>query len=280
MELNIKHIFKYLLLMPLMVAFTVACSKYDSPENVHYDDYGIVYTYNNPDIPKANFYIVRDDGVTLYIKALNTSGEFIPTDGQRVRCNYEILSKVASDASTTRVAGVDEYGIKLYSIFDVRTKDPVKQSFEDEDPEWWEQNIGTDPLVKVTKMYYSGKYVNVEFTYLRKSDVDHFVNLVVSEPDEKGVVKAVICHNADGDMPQGGNTGSFREVTSEVSFDLSTLIPEDKDSVMIEFEWLEYGRQLPRTESKLFTRNPKGNTLIVGSIDSERTSYHYWDDIR
>lgn len=254
-----------------------ACSKYDSPDNLHYEDYGTAYTYDGN--PAADYYIVRDDGVTLYIKSNQLLGKYTAKDGQRVKCNYEILTTNPE----TRSQSVVEHEIKLYSISDVLKKDPVWQDFVDEDFEKRRDSIGNDPLVKVKKMFYSGKFVNVEFTYLRQANLEkpitHLITLVVDDADEKGVVKARIYHNANGDLPSG-NEGSFAIHEYEMSFDLSSVIPEGQESVMIEFEWQERGRQETSVARKLFTRNPTGNTLIVGSWNGDGTLYHYSDEMR
>lgn len=240
-----------------------ACSKYDNPENVHITAYGSVVRYNGSG-EEADYYLRQDDGATLFVKDF-WGNELFTTDGQRVKFNYEIMD----DAEGTRAQVSGEiYDIRLYYISKVLELDTVALSFIMEDEEHRRDSIGTDPLGQITRMFFSGNYVNVQYTYWKKKNTSHEINLVVDDMNTtEDEVTVYICYNANGDAPESSESGFSRE-ESEVSFNIGSLIPVGKNSIRIRFEWKEFakGKTTEKMTTRVFSLDPGANKQIVGSL--------------
>ncbi len=237
-----------------------ACSKYDSPENVHITAYGSVIRHAGTD----DYYLRQDDGATLFVKDL--WGYVQCVDGLRVKFIYEIMD---NPAGTRTTANGEIYDVTLYYISPVPERDTVALSFIMEDEEHRQDSIGNDPLAGITGLFFSGDYVNVEYAYWRKGEGPHNMNLVVDDVNVKeGEVTVEIRHNAAGDVPEGSTTG-FERIESEVSFYIRSLVPAGKNSLRIRFVWKEYGKSRPMERTGEYKVAPGTNKpIIVGSVKS------------
>ncbi|MDL2320217.1 NigD-like protein [Alistipes sp. OttesenSCG-928-B03] len=219
----------------MLAAVVSACASLDESElTMRKLDYGTARTIDGDEY---NYYLVRDDGALLYI--VENGAKNIPVvDGERWKFTYDVISE------NTEVAG-EAYDIKLYTIKNVNRKKPVfRLSEDDEDFESWDAEMGHDNLRRVDKgrVWFLGRYLNVEYTYLKKADLNKYpvVNLV-AEQREDGVWELEIRCNANGNVPEADNKADFVEAESEVSFDLVSLFDKmGSTTASVEVTWLEY----------------------------------------
>lgn len=254
----------------MALAAVFACSKYDSPDDVHITAYGSAVKYNGTGV--ADYYLLQDDGAILYIKNLLWDYELYK-DGQRVKFNYEIMDD--SGGSRTAASG-ETHDITLYYISMVPEYDTVALSFIMGDEEHRQDSIGNDPLGEITKMFFSGGYLNVEYTYWKRGTQSHDIRLVVDDINAtENEVTVYIRHNANGDAPKGTESG-FSRNESEVSFSIGSLIPAGKNSITVNFIWTEYAKGknktwndvVERTEQRVFSLGSGPNKQIVGSVQN------------
>ncbi len=248
--------------MAFMAFAAFACSKYEGKENVHITAYGSAVEYNGEG--ETDYYLLQDDGAILYIeKNVWPHEEIAP--GQRVKFKYEIMG---SPSETRTTASGEVYDIALYYITMVPEWDPVSLSFINGNMEHRQDSIGNDPLAGITRMFFSGDYVNVEYAYWKKEIRPHNVNLVVDDTEaHDGEVTVEIRFNANGDVPAGSTSG-FSRIDTEVSFNIRSLVPAGEHSVNINFVWKEYGGSEPRRTRGVYTLDAGSSRPIVGSVES------------
>lgn len=259
---GLKQISRGLIIVSAIFA-VVACSKFDKQEKVHITAYGSTVEYDGEGV--ADYYLLQDDGAILYIKNLLWDYERYK-DGQRVKFNYEIMDE---HAATRTTASGETHDITLYYISMVPEWETVPMSFlTEEGQEHRQDSIGNDPLAGITRMFFSGDYVNVEYAYWKKENKPHNMNLVVDDMTaEEGEVRVEIRHNANGDVP-GNSTSGFEYKISEVSFNIRSLIPAGKNSAKIRFVWKEYGKSGPMEKTAVYSPGLSSNRPIVGSVEN------------
>lgn len=171
-----------------------------------------------------NFNIELDNGSVLYISASNV---FIHPDSvinnMRVVANYTILGDMQKNES-----GKVDYMVKLNSIASILSKDPVMSSTADLDA------LGNDPI-DVVDIWFGGKFLNFKFNLYMNSKV-HFINLLVDETNpnaDADNVYVILKHNAYGDAKNAYRTGF-------VSFDLTSLLPEGKNTMKVHVSFVNY----------------------------------------
>lgn len=273
-----RHILKSLLIVPLTLAVAFGCSKYDNPDNLHFTDYGMACKYESGG-SGPDYFLLRDDGATLYIKNLLWDYEKFG-DGQRVKFDYEIMD---NPGGTRMTASGRTYDITLYYISMIPEWAPVPLSFILEDEEHRQDSIGNDPLGEITKMYFSGNHVNLTYTYWKKQNEPHNMSLVVDDIEgTDDEITVYIRHNGNGDVPKGTES-NFSRKKSEVSFSVESLVPAGRSSVSIKFVWQEYEKGKNKTwedveeksETRTFSLYGNSDKQIVGNID-ERAPSHYF----
>lgn len=200
------------LFLTLMVLLS-SCSKIMDEEQYY-------VSYGNIGLDGSTWYIHTDYGNRLDI--LNDgSVNFNFSEGTRVVACYEV-DGVPVDTT---------YTIYLRTIMKVLTKSPVSLSLLT--PEETE-NIGDDP-VNLVEAWFGRGYLNINFELFRNNPtVLHFINLVYDDAgssDDQLVFE--LRHNAFNDL---ASIYSFEIV----SFDISSLLPEDKSKINIVIKWVDY----------------------------------------
>ena len=248
--------------MACVALAALACSKYEDKKNVHITAYGLTVEYRGEGA--ANYSLLQDDGAILYIEKNAWPHEEV-APGQRVKFKYEIID---SPSETRTMASGEVHDIALYYITMVPEWDPVPLSFILEDEEHRQDSIGNDPLAGISRLFFSGDYVNVEYSYWKKEIKPHNMNLVVDDMQAvEGEVRVEIRHNANGDMP-GSSMAGFERKYRDVSFNIRSLVPPGENSVKIKFVWKESGKSKPVEKTGVFTLDSGAGKPIVGSVES------------
>lgn len=187
---------------------------------------------------QPQFELILDDETVMNIVQNNV---YFPTDDAlvddtRVIVNFSILNERTLD-------GQKYYDIRLNAMQEILSKKPVySSSVEDE--------LGNDPI-DVDQSWFGGRYLNVNF-YLElqtNSDVKHFINLLVNEEHPNANADNVyveLRHNAYNEKPQERTFG-------RISFDISELIPEGRNSVTVHLQYTNYAGDTV-TESRVYSR--------------------------
>lgn len=168
----------------------------------------------------SHYDILTDEGKILYPEYPYSPTGGI-TDGKRVALSYSITE-----------ARMDGYSVRIRAMEPILTKNPVHSTgltVAEED------SLGHDPVHIVDAWFGGDVYLNVDFDILRSDpDIVHYVNLWVNDdastPDRKVVV---FRHNDNADLRHNWASGS-------VSFKVDGLIPVDRDSVKVVFQWETY----------------------------------------
>ena len=222
----------------------------------------------------SKYAIRRDDGSRLIINDGIALRSEDAKEGMRVYTHYGILASERDDSS---LDGGMNYYIRLYGIQDVLTKAPVLQSFINGNEQHRTDSIGNDPI-NVSEAWFGGNYLNMEFYIPVKgnSSTAHFINLVVDDvaPATNDTVYVTLRHNAYDDKPGEGRVpGDYRWAWGNVSFDLTSLLPEGATSVPVKLTWTGYkggnfGETEVHTESGVFTLSAATKALAGGLNDS------------
>lgn len=267
---------KLLLLLFAAAPLFTAC---DDDEDYYYVHNGDMWsTYGNLekiDNGSCQKYAIRmDDGDRLIV----TDGMFFSADegdeGMRVHVRY---AYVGSERGEAGLNGTMDYYIRLYGINEVLCKEPVKQSFINENEEHRQDSIGNDPI-NVTDAWLGGKYLNVEFQVLVKnnSDVKHFINLVQEDVEtHNDTVYVYLRHNAyeDGIDLAGTNQieRDYRWNFGRVSFDLTPILGENQTSTPIKFIWTAFNREITSTVQCSET----GTFTLSNDLEAETGLYRH-----
>ncbi|WP_176554874.1 NigD-like C-terminal domain-containing protein [Butyricimonas sp. Marseille-P3923] len=264
-----KRTWKIALMLSLFIAVFAACDDDDEYYYVgggsSWISYGNLEKIDNG--TRSKYAIRRDDGSRLIVTegyGINSSDA---EEGLRVFANYSILG---SERDGTGLEGRMNYYIRLYRITDVLTKDPVKLSFIKENEEVRQDSIGNDPI-NVSEAWFGGKYLNVEFRIPVKSgsSTKHFINLVEDDVvAHNDTVYVTLRHNAYGEAPKDGDRANHVWSRGMVSFDLTSIVPEGKQSVPVKLLWTEYKNGSIET----VTREDSGTYTLSGSNEEEADS--------
>lgn len=179
------------------------------------------------------FDIRLDDGTWLEID--NSQSVTGIKDGDRVVFTYTLVGEADPVDGNKRFIAV------LNHYYKVLGKEPVLQSFIDEDYQHRQDSIGNDPI-RVDDAWFGGEYLNIWFSVARRRSTNelHFINLVADNVEWDGeVLDVYLRHNGYEDVPSAGS-GSFVYGQSLVSFDLTGLIPEGQSGVGIRLHWTAY----------------------------------------
>ena len=147
--------------------------------------------------------VEKEDG--RWILQSDNCGELIPA-------NPGLLATFDADNENQRIIAafnfIDKdnranYGVELYDLYRVVTKDVYLMPANDEEKN---DSIGNDPIY-VKRIMTSPKHINFCFTVLgNNSDIKHFINLVAvgdnAQPDADGTLHVELRHNNEGDHPR------------------------------------------------------------------------------
>ena len=156
---------------------------------------------------------------------------------------------IIADGVSVKGDGAKEGGLE-----EVLTKAPILQSFVDADEAHRQDSIGNDP-VAVSKAWFGGKYLNLEFNIPVQpaSSTSHMLNLVQDDVTAHGdTVCLTFRHNAFGDKPSDNErkgNGKLYWSWGNVSFDLSTIVPAGETSVPVKLIWEGYTDGGAKTET-------------------------------
>lgn len=244
-----------------------ACSEYDDPNDDQIlTDYGTAHKYEGTGV--VDYFFTRDDGAILLIN--NPVWDEEVADKQRVKLYYRIDGETAGTSLTT-VSTVAVYNITLFAMIEVPVRKPVmKSSAASGDI----AGLGDDPLERITKMFFSGGYLNVEYRIQADEEARHDLNLVADDttintdenPDKNtnGVITLYIRY--DSDAGSKGISSNLTDQESEVSFDMQSireLFPEESRPVTLEIVWRESGKGTV-TKTVVYTLDPLSYKQIVG----------------
>ena len=215
-----NRLFKIIIMASVAIISFVSCNDDDTMVVAKYwAAYGEVVGQDR------DFYIKVDNGAILHPSA--ASNNFVVEGGERVWALYTLLDSPAPN----------EYVVHLHALVDILTKDPVLSSSLDTQEKV--DSIGNDPINVIGAGFSAQKYLNIEFEVLSQAYTykKHFLNLVVMEDestDDQVVVE--FRHNAEGIGEQVWKTGT-------VSFDITSLVPQGKESVKVVLRWTNYQGQ-------------------------------------
>ncbi|MCD7938027.1 MAG: NigD-like protein [Tannerellaceae bacterium] len=234
------------LFLPLFVL--IACDNDDdsySLNNFRVD----IATVENPN-NDAYFYLVRDNGVRLWVAATNYPA-YKPESGQRVLADYTLLS------DRPEGSGYD-HDVKLNSAYNILTKDIVELTPANE------ATLGDDPI-GIRELWIGSDYLNIRF-YYGGYNKTHYINLALDETKvySDGKVHLELRHNDNGDA----NTYRYNGF---VSFRLRSLLEDmviTTSSVDLVIHVREYD-----DEDKVYNVTYKFNDENHSSVDFDRDDY-------
>lgn len=268
-------ILKMFVLLSLVSIFITACDNDDDNYYVVNGDTWVSYGCLEKMEGERNtgWAIRRDDGCRLIaVEGQKIEGKDFK-EGSRVYARYSVIGSVR-DAEG--LEGYMNYYIRLYGYQDVLTKQPVKQSFIDGNEAHRQDSIGDDPLC-VVGAWFGGKFLNVEFVVPVKenSQERHFINVVMDDVTfHNDTVYLTLRHNAYQDRPLAGeDIWGKRYVwnTGNVSFDLTSVLPDNATSVPVKLLWKEYKKNSTEIEqmsdSGLFTIVPWAVKFVQGGLN-------------
>ncbi len=266
---------RMLMLLSLMTVFFSACNNDDDEYYVMNGDTWL--SYGNLEKIKgdknAAWAVRRDDGCRLIVvEGVAIDGNALKEDA-RLYVRYAIVRSLRDE---TGLEGYMNYYVRLYGYKKVLAKSPVKQSFIDANEAHRQDSIGDDPI-QVTEAWFGGKYLNVEFAVPIKenSQEKHFINVVMDDVKmHNDSVYLTLRHNAYGDRPVAGksvwNKGYVWSV-GNVSFDLTSILPEGATSVPVKLMWKDYKKDstevLQLSDSGIFTIAPWATKSLSDSLN-------------
>mgnify|MGYP000944187463 FL=1 len=209
-----------------------------------YISYGVVHT------SQSGFVIRTDGGNTLRILE-NRHQTYPLQDGKRLIVNYTILG--------TNPTG---YDVRINELADLLTKNPVSSSALSPHQQ---DSIGNDPI-EITDIWLGGeKYLNINFSIYRNDPgLLHFVNLVVNDEVSTAERKVLQFRHNEYDDDR------VRLVPGRVSFDVSSLLAQDLDSVKLVVTWKTYNQSV-RKDSGYYKR-PEQTAAFVAPESSPKGS--------
>lgn len=238
-----KRIVKYLSVLVSLTLVLSACDNYDDLEYSRWVGYGMVVMDEGDDDDDFQgtdkyFTIMMDGGYVL--KVVNYHSSTIKVRNEdRVYANFAKLEEFKLDSN-----GDLSCPVQLFDIVKISSKDYIKQSDVDKE-EGLDELLGSDPI-KVTDVWFGGKYLNLQFTYpvdRTTPQTTHTINLLYYdvEPSADGVLNLYIRHNAFTDVPTSSTIKNYGTGKKLVSFDIASLIPEGHESVKVRVHWRQYG---------------------------------------
>lgn len=164
------------------------------------------------------FVACDDDNFTYYTDMATVENEdgrlLLQSDncGELIPVNPGLLASFDADKDNQRIIAAfnftdkdnrANYGVELYDIYRVLTKDVYRMPANDEEKN---DSIGNDPIA-IKRIMTSPKHINFYFTvYGNRSDIKHFINLITvgdnAEPDADGTLHVEFRHNNEGDHPR------------------------------------------------------------------------------
>lgn len=253
-----KNVFKLGIMLGLLAVGLTACSDDDDDHSARYRSYGMILDENDSGADGYN--IITDRGSVLIPDADRLPNVTVKNN-DRVIAYYSILN------NKKPVEGEDQtYGVWLTHLYKVLSKQPVLLSFVNENEEHREDSIGNNPI-RINDTWFGGKYLNIDYSIARhrNSTVQHMLNLVADDidfdDDGYGYMRVFLRHNGYDDVPTIGTADSFVYSRGLVSFDLTSLLPEGRNSLNIILYWRSYtdGFGSPREFSDRGTFTPYGS---------------------
>lgn len=164
------------------------------------------------------FIACDDDDFTYYTDMATVENEdgrlILQSDncGELIPENPGLLASFDADNENQRIIAAfnfidkdnrSNYGVELYDIYRVLTKDIYQMPADDETKN---DSIGNDPIV-INRIMTSPKHINFYFMVRgNHSDIKHFINLITvgdnPEPDADGTLHMEFRHNNEGDHPR------------------------------------------------------------------------------
>ena len=274
-----KKIFFYCAVLLAGVFATTSCSTKDDVNYVV--NYQSWESYGTAESPTKDGYSVirRDDGAKLII--LYSNGDnFNAEVGQRIIFSYDIIKDMSEGDIFNKT-----YTIALHDALKILTKGVVDQSFINEDPTHREDSLGNDPILKIDKAWFSGKFLNLNliYPYTPSLGVSHMLSLVYdnANSDSTAVVVLTLHHNAYRDTIN--NTRALKETrnsynsiyttSARTAYDISSILPEGQTSVKIVLKRVEYNDKLQEV-----VRSSEA-TFRLSPDDESRSENEEWDNI-
>lgn len=240
----------------LKIAFVLSIFALQSC-NIHdgYDFDSYWLSYGTINVEDSDFKIDIDEGDVLSVKSSLMSG-YEPEAGQRIIANYSILSD-----NSTKTEESKTYDVRLNSVYEILTKEPIKESFIAEDSEIRNDSIGNSP-VKVKDVWLSAnKYLNVSFDILYSDySTQHFINLVWNdiEVDSEGYVNVYLRHN---DYDDARTQWGF----CLASFNISDIISSGQSQIKLRFNWTDYNGS-EKSETVVMENEEGAQGATVGGV--------------
>lgn len=219
-----RYIRRLIILLPVFF-LAVSCMKESEKDSLYYFSLGEIESVGN-EWDDYLFKIVLDNETMLIVVDYATEIiELVKED--RVFFTYTNLGPAGTEG------GKRAYYAKIIGFDHIISKPVIKESFIRENQEHRQDSIGDD-LIMVKKMWFGGRFLNIEFEYLRKnmSEEPHMINLVwddLSEDDE--TINLTLRHNAYGELSDLVTNYGF------CSFPLSMLVPEGENEVNIRLKY-------------------------------------------
>ncbi|MCD7964107.1 MAG: hypothetical protein LUF90_11345 [Rikenellaceae bacterium] len=215
----------------------------------YYISWGHIYTST------SERYIILDDNTALYAQPTDFTVGYM--DGTRVAASYHILSeKIGNEGKN--------YYISLLNIEQIEVKDPLYSSQHELD------KTGIDPII-INRWWFGDKYLNIEYLFYYKDiNSKHKINLWIDEnnpeADENNVF-VILTHSS-----QEENETQVQQ--KGISFDLTGLIPEGKNSITIHMTHTDY-KGYSVTEKGVFQYDTEENVTSGNQDDDEENKEEY-----
>jgi len=169
--------------------------------------------------------LLTDSGLTYHITEYGC--EEIPDTTKRVFALCDILR--------VRQGEDDAYDVRLRDFARVLQKDPVMSGSVDT------ETLGEDP-VELVQAWTSGPYINTRLalTVVQNSSVKHRINLLLDEERSSAdTLFFELRHDASGEYygASGIDSSKLKTAGSYASFPVKQLIPEGKESVVMQISW-------------------------------------------
>lgn len=254
-----KTLFKLTLLLLIFSVALTSCNDDGEDLGKRIVRYGVIVGDN------SKYNIKCDDGTILNV-SVNLVPQIEVKNGDRLIVNYTPLGPVPEGDR-------NEQYVRVNMLYSVLSKGPVAESFILADSPKRNDSIGNDPI-RLLDAWFGGEYLNINFETERRpySEVAHFINLVHDDTyTASDSVMVTLRHNGYDDIPAAGKE-TF-SAFGRVSFKISSLIPEGKESIKLGLHWTEFGKtindRVRKFDSGTFT--PYGTDAVKAATPSAGT---------
>ncbi len=160
----------------------------------------------------------------------------------------------------------NEYDVRLKMYIEPLVKAPyvlTQMSQEQID------KLGKDPI-KITSAWFSGGYLNLQFTieYKEGSAVEHPIYLVYDDEHSTGdVLYLYVYHDAKGESLKNGYSSAILTGTGFASFPMAGIIDKDASRVDFSLTWNWYQNDTPSSDG-LIKEYGASIAFIKGQFES------------